>query len=54
MSEMHLRQPGSTYDAWGTFTKNERNNKKFKEKGDARYIYQNELKKILLSTSYGS
>ena len=45
MSEMHLRQPGSTYSAWGAFTKSERNNKKFKEKGNASYIYQNELKK---------
>ena len=41
MSEMHLRQPGFTYSACGTFTKT----KKKKETGDSRYIYQNELNK---------
>ena len=48
MSEMHLRQPGFTYSACGPFTKKNLNNtriQKFKETGDSRYIYQNELDK---------
>ena len=45
MPEMHLRQPRSTYGACGPFTKNKQKIKKFKETGDSRYIYQNELDK---------
>ena len=44
MPELHLRQPGFTYSACGPFTKN-KEKKKFKETGDSRYIYQNELDK---------
>ena len=43
--EMHLRQPGFTYSACGPFTKNKQRIQKFKETGDSRYIYQNELDK---------
>ena len=43
--EMNLRQPGFTYSACGTFTKNKERIQKFKETGDLRYIYQNKLKK---------
>ena len=42
---MHLRQPGFTYSACGAFTKNKERIQKFKETGDSRYIYQNELDK---------
>ena len=45
MPETHLRQPGFTYSASGPFTKSEERIKKFKETGDSRYIYQNELDK---------
>ena len=45
MPEMHLRQPGFTYSACGPFTKNKERIQKFKETGDSRYIYQNELDK---------
>ena len=45
MSEMHLRQPGFTYSACGPFTKNEERILKFKQTGDSRYIYRNELDK---------
>ena len=45
MLEMHLRQPGFTYSACGLFTKNKEKILKFKETGDSRYIYQNELDK---------
>ena len=43
MPEMHLRQPRFTYSACGPFTKNKERIQKFKETGDSRYIYQNEL-----------
>ena len=42
---MHLRQPGFTYSACGPFTKNKERIQKFKETGDSRYIYRNELDK---------
>ena len=45
MPEMHLRQPRFTYSACGTFTKNKERIKKFKQTGDSRYIYRNELDK---------
>ena len=45
MLEMHLNQPGFTYSACGTFTKNKERIKKFKETGDTSYIYKNELDK---------
>ena len=45
MPEMHLRQPGFTYCAWGLFTEN-KEIKKIKETGDSRYIYQKELDKV--------
>ena len=48
---MHLRQltalgkSGFTYRACGPFTKNKERIQKFKELGNSRYIYQNELDK---------
>ena len=48
MSEMHLRQPGFTYSAYRPFTKNKERIQKFKETGDSRYIYQNELDKACI------
>ena len=45
MPEIHLRQPGFTYSGCGSFTKYKDRIKKFKETGDSRYIYQNELDK---------
>ena len=49
--EMHLRQPtaldksGFTYIACVLFTKKKEGIQNFKETGDSRYIYQNELDK---------
>ena len=43
--EMHLRQVGFTYSACGPFTENRERIQKFKETGNSRYIYQNELDK---------
>ena len=44
MPEMHLK-PGFSYSACGPFSKNKERIKKFKETGDTRYIYKNELDK---------
>ena len=45
MSEMHLKQPGSTYNACGSFTKTKQSIQKFKQTGDTKYIYRNETDK---------
>ena len=45
MPEIHLKQPGFTYRACGTFAKNKERIQKFKETGDTNYIYKNELDK---------
>ena len=45
MPEMLLKQPGFIYSACGLFTKNKGRIQKFKETGDTRYIYKNELDK---------
>ena len=45
MPEMHLRQPGFTYSACGPFTKNKERIQKFKQTGNSKYIYRNELDK---------
>ena len=45
MPEVDLRQPGFTYSACGLFTKNKERMQKFKQTGDSRYIYRNELGK---------
>ena len=45
MLEIHLRQPGFTYNACGPFTKNKERIQIFKETGDTNYIYRNELDK---------
>ena len=46
MSEMHWKQPGFTYSAYGPFTKNKEKVQKFKDTGDTSYIYKNELDKV--------
>ena len=43
MPEMHLKQPGFTYRACGSFIKNKEQIQKFKETGDTNYIYKNEF-----------
>ena len=43
--KMHLKQPGFTYSACGSFTRNKEGIQKFKETGDTSYIYKNELDK---------
>ena len=43
--EMHLKQLGFTYSACGLFSKNKERIKKFKEIGDTKFLYRNELDK---------
>ena len=45
MPEMHLKQPGFTYSACGTFTKKEKRIEKFMQTGNTNFIYKNELDK---------
>ena len=45
MPEMHLKQPQFVYRACGPFTRHKERIKKFKQTGDTRYIYRNELDK---------
>ena len=40
---MHLKQPGFTYSACVSCTKNKERIQKFKETGDTRYVYKNEV-----------
>ena len=42
---MHLKKPGFTYSACGSFTKNKERIQKFRETGDTSYIYKHELDK---------
>ena len=53
MLEMQLRQVGFSYSACGPFTKNKERTKKFKEKGDSWYIYQNKLFKACFEHGIG-
>ena len=43
MPEMHLKQPGFTYSAFGPFTKTKDRINKFELTGDIRYIFRNTL-----------
>ena len=45
MPEMHLKQPGFTYSACGSSTKNKHRIQKFMWTGYKNYIYRNELDK---------
>ena len=45
MPEMHLRQPQFIYSACRPFTRHKERIKKFKQTGDTRYIYRDELNK---------
>ena len=45
MPEMHLKQPGFTYNACGPFTKNKERIRKFKEREGTKYIYKHEIDK---------
>ena len=43
--ELHLKQPGFTYTACGSFTKHRERIQKFRETGNLKHLYRNELDK---------
>ena len=45
MPELHLKQPGFTYSAWGPFTKYHERIQKFRETDNLKHLYRNELDK---------
>ena len=45
MLEMHLKQPGFTYNVCGQSTRNKKRNGKFMQTGNTDFIYRNELDK---------
>ena len=45
MPEMHLKQPGFTYSAFGPFTKNKERIQHFMQTGNIGFIFKNELDK---------
>ena len=53
MPEMHLKQPQFVYSACGPFTRHKERIKKFKQTGDTRYIYRNELDKACFQHDSG-
>ena len=48
MPEMHLKQPGFTYSACGSFTKNKERTEKFMQTRNTDFICRNELDKACL------
>ena len=46
MSELHLKQPGFTYNACGPFTKHREIIHKFRETCNLKHLYRNELDKV--------
>ena len=47
MPELHLKQPGFTYSACGSFTRNKERIEKFIQTGNTDFFYRNELDKAL-------
>ena len=45
MPELHLKQPGFSYKACGYFTKHRQRIQKFREIGNLKHLYRNELEK---------
>ena len=45
MPEIHLKQPGFSYSACGSFTKSKERFEKLMQTGNTDYIYKNDLDK---------
>ena len=45
MPELHFKQPGFTYSAYGPFSKHRQRIQKFRETGNLKHLYRNELEK---------
>ena len=50
MPEMHLKQTGFIYCAFGPFTKNKEKIKKFMQTGNTDFIYRINLIKLVFNT----
>ena len=48
MPELHLRKPGFIYNACGPFTKHREGIQKFRETGNLKHLYRNELVELVL------
>ena len=46
MPELHLKQPVFSYIACGLFTKHRKRIQKFRETGNLKHLYRNELNKV--------
>ena len=46
MAEQHLKQPECTYSACGQSTKHRERIQKFRDTGDLKHLYRNELDQI--------
>ena len=53
MPELHLKQPGFTYSACGPFTKHRERIQKFRETGNLKHLYRNELDKACFAHNTG-
>ena len=49
MPELHLKQPGFTYTVCGPITKHSERIQRFRETGDLKHLYRNELGKQYLT-----
>ena len=53
MPELHLKQPGFTYVACGLFSKHHKRVPKFRETGNLKHLYRNELDKTFCAYNAG-
>ena len=54
MSEKDVKQSRFIYSSCGTFTKTKTGIQNFKESGDSKYIYENELNNVCLQRDMAS
>ena len=53
MPELHLKHPGFTHSACGSFTKHRERIQKFRETGNLKHLYKNELSKACFAHDAG-
>ena len=53
MPELHLKQPGFTYSACGPFTKHREWIQEFRQTGNLKHLYRNELDKACFAHDAG-
>ena len=52
ISEMHLKQPGSTYSVCGPFISNKQRIERIMQIGDTNYIYKNDIDKAFFNMTW--